>query len=84
MVPPKQHASGQKKRHKIRNQRYSALKTRRRNALRTLWPNGSPMSVSAREWQYKDSVNDSDGLMSENLSEDWQTYLSEGGESLAL
>ena len=40
--------------------------------------------VCAREWQYKDILNDIDGLMWESLSEDWQTYLSEGGESLAL
>ena len=29
-------------------------------------------SVWAREWQYKDILNDMDGLMWEDLSEDWQ------------
>ena len=43
-----------------------------------------PTSVWAREWQYKDIVNDIDGLIWEDVSEDWQKYLSEGGESLAL
>ena len=36
------------------------------------------------EWQYKDILNDIDDLMWEDLSEDWQKYVSEGGESPAL
>ena len=41
-------------------------------------------SVWAREWQYKDVLNDIDDLMWEDLSEEWQKKLSEGGESPAL
>ena len=41
-------------------------------------------SVWARAWQYKDILNDIDGLMCEDLSEDRQKHLPEGGESLAL
>ena len=41
-------------------------------------------SVWAREWQYKDILNDIGALMWEDLSEDWPKYLSEGGESPAL
>ena len=41
-------------------------------------------SVWAREWQYKVVVNDMDGLMWEDLSEYWQKYATEGGESPAL
>ena len=33
-------------------------------------------SVWARERQYKDILNDIDGLMWEDLSDDWQKYLS--------
>ena len=70
---------------------------RRWSALRTYWPNGSPFeemqvlqgvsvltSVWAREWQYKDILNDIDGLMWEALAEDLRKYLSEAGESPAL
>ena len=41
-------------------------------------------SVWAREWQYKDILNDIDGLMWEALAEDLRKYLSEAGESPAL
>ena len=41
-------------------------------------------SVWARGWQYKDILNDIDGLLWEDLSEDCQKYLSEVGESPAL
>ena len=41
-------------------------------------------SVRAREWQYEDILNDIDGFMWEDLSEEWRKHLSEGGESLAL
>ena len=37
------------------------------------------MSVRVNDWQHNDIVNDIDDLM-----EDWQKYVSEGGESLAL
>ena len=42
------------------------------------------MSVWVREWQYQDILNDIDDLMWEEASEDWQKYVSEGGESPAL
>ena len=42
------------------------------------------MSVRVNEWQYKDILNDVDDLTWEDLSEDWQNYVSEGGESPAL
>ena len=42
------------------------------------------MSVRVKEWQYKDILNDIDDVMWEDLSEDWQKYVSEGGESPAL
>ena len=43
------------------------------------------MSVCVREWQWqqKDILNDSDDLVWEELSEEWQKYVSEGGESPA-
>ena len=41
------------------------------------------MSVRVKEWQYKDILNDIDNLVWEDLSEDWQKYVSEGGESPA-
>ena len=42
------------------------------------------MSVRVNEWQCNDILNDIDDLMWEDLSEDWQMYVSEGGESPAL
>ena len=42
------------------------------------------MSVRVNEWQYKDILHYIDDLMWEDLSEDWQKYVSEGGESPAL
>ena len=41
------------------------------------------MSVRVNEWQYKVILNDVDDLMWEDLSEDWEQYVSEGGESPA-
>ena len=35
-------------------------------------------SVWATEWQHRDNLGDIDGLMWEDLSEDWQKYLSRG------
>ena len=42
------------------------------------------MSVRVNEWQYNDILNEIDDLMWEVLSEEWQKYVSEGGESPAL
>ena len=41
-------------------------------------------SVWAREWHYKVVVNDMDGLMWEDFSQDSQKFVTEGGESAAL
>ena len=38
-------------------------------------------SVWAREWQYKDFLNEIDGLMWEDLSEDWHKDMSERRKS---
>ena len=42
------------------------------------------MSLWVREWQYRDVLHDIDDLTWEDFSEDWQKYVSEGGESPAL
>ena len=41
-------------------------------------------SVWARKWQYKDFLSDLDDQVWRDLSDDWQNYLSEKEESLAL
>ena len=41
-------------------------------------------SVWAREWQYRDFLTDLDDKLWTDLSEDWQTYLSEKEENPAL
>ena len=38
------------------------------------------MSDYVREWQYEDILNDIDNQAWENLSEEWHTHTSEGGE----
>ena len=42
------------------------------------------MCVRVNEWQYKDILNVIDDLTWEDLLEDWQTYVSKGGESHPL
>ena len=41
-------------------------------------------SVQAREWQYKELLSDLDDQLWRHLSDEWQQYLSEKEESLAL
>ena len=77
----KQHGTRQMKRHTIRNQVALRSKPQMERivkfvaewfSLEVLHGVSMLMSVWAREWQYKDILNDIDGLMWEDLSEDRQ------------